>query len=324
MSKENVEYTLYNGATATFEFEQSLPLNYVYWDTVTTYKKYKAIKDNNFSLLDLKFVIYYNIPKESAIGKIKSNLNTIFETYIQSSPNEGMNAFKSIPSADTALPAWASFNPQMKMFCFEAKLFFDLKTDNRSIRNCYYLTKPSESQTSEAYQYANASKSCVCSNPKFYQNDNQVPKCLYSISGILPMNACSGYTPDEKILFTNKVIHKVTDESFEITTLLYRSAAESYRAELINKTTGVTMLTLDYGSIIFSKDKTNLYTEISLHLNDVLSEYQKDYNIEYTYDYTKAQVDSVSVNIKSKNSYISTLLSKDSYGDQKSKTLQSV
>jgi hypothetical protein len=51
---------------------------------------------------------------------------------------------------------------------------------------------------------------------------------------------------------------------------------------------------------------------------------ENDYNIEFVYDYKNSEANSVSVNIKSKNSYISTLLSKDSYGDQKGKTLQSV
>jgi hypothetical protein len=210
------------------------------------------------------------------------------------------------------------------MFSFNSELFFSVKTDNSSVRNCYYFTKSSEAQTSDAYQYANSSKSCVCSNPVFEQVNGEVPKCMFSISGILPMTSCSGYTADEKTLFINKITHKVTNDSFEITTLLYRSANESYKAELINKDTGIILSALDYGSIIFSKDKTNLYKEVSLHLNDILSEYENDYNIESVYDYKNSEANSVFVNIKSKNSYISTLLSKDSYGDQKGKTLQSV
>ena len=86
-----------------------------------------------------------------------------------------------------------------------------------------------------------------------------------------------------------------------------------YKVDIINTTTNVVFSTLSYDSVSFPKDKSNLYEEILTKLNHVLDSYREDYNIETTYSYTVSNPNSVSVNIKSKNSYISNLLFKDSF-----------
>jgi homoserine dehydrogenase len=67
-----------------------------------------------------------------------------------------------------------------------------------------------------------------------------------------------------------------------------------------------------------------LYEEILTKLNHLLDSYKEDYNIETTYSYAVSDVNVVSVNIKSKNSYISNLLSKDSHVVQNNKVLQAI
>ena len=106
--------------------------------------------------------------------------------------------------------------------------------------------------------------------------------------------------------------------------VLYRTLENVYKVDIVNTTTNVIFSTLSYDLISFSKDKSNLYKEILTKLDHVLDSYKEDYNIETTYSYVESNISPVSVNIKSKNSYISNLLSKDSYVVQNNKVFQAI
>ena len=210
------------------------------------------------------------------------------------------------------------------MFSFESELFFKVKVDTSSIRQCSYLT--SSQQVSDHYQYANLSKSSTCSNEVITKGSVNPTPCMFT-SGISSphfLTICQGYQADEKVIYTNVLTHKTSGNSFSVDAILYRTLENFYKVDIINTTTNVVFSTLSYDSVSFPKDKSDLYEEISTKLNHVLDSYREDYNIETTYSYTVSNLNSVSVNIKSKNSYISNLLFKDSHVDQNTKVLQAI
>jgi hypothetical protein len=321
MSKTDFEHTLSSGIKVNFVFNSDIPINYCYWDTVNTYQSYIKIKESNLSLSDMKFNIIYNISKNTTISNVTDNVETILKQYILRSNSE---IFRQIPSADSQLPSWTSYNPQYKMFSFDSELFFKVKVDISSIRQCSYLTSPQ--QVSDDYQYANLSKNSNCSNKLITKNSINPTPCLFA-SGVFSahfLTTCAGYQSDQKVIYTNTLTHKISNNVFNIDAVLYRTLENVYKVDIVNTTTNVVFSTLSYDSISFSKDKSNLYEEILTKLNHVLDSYKEDYNIETIYSYVESNINSVSVNIKSKNSYISSLLSKDSYVVQNNKVFQAI
>ena len=322
MSKADFEYTLSSGIKVNFVFNADIPINYCYWDTVSTYQSYRTIKESALSLSDMKFNIIYNIPENTTISNVTDNIETILKQYILRSNSE---IFRQIPNADSKIPSWTSYNPQYKMFSFESELFFKVKVDTSSIRQCSYLTTPQ--QVSDDYQYANLSKNSNCSNKLITKDSINPTPCLFAqgaFSSIYFLTTCSGYQSDEKVIYTNTLTHKISNNSFNVDAVLYRTLENVYKVDIVNTTTNVVFSTLSYDSISFPKDKSNLYEEILTKLNHVLDSYKEDYNIETTYSYVDSNVTSVSVNIKSKNSYISNLFSKDSHAIQNDKVLQAI
>jgi hypothetical protein len=325
MSRENIQHKLANGVNVVFVHKQDVPVNYCYWDTVSTYAEYRAITGSNLPLSDLTININYNIPDKTVIDTIGTNIETIFKSYIE---NSNLKIFRETPNFDSKLPSWTSYNPEYKMFAFESELFFKVKVDTASIRQCSYLTcGGSNSQVSDSYQYANLTKTSVCSNELITKNSINPTQCVFS-SGIFSsahfLTTCSGYSADEKVIYTNTLTHKTSGNSFSVDAILYRTLENFYKVDIINTTTNVVFSTLSYDSVSFPKDKSNLYEEILTKLNHVLDSYREDYNIETTYSYTVSNLNSVSVNVKSKNSYISNLLFKDSHVDQNTKVLQAI
>lgn len=325
MGRENVQHTLTNGVNVVFVYKEDVPVNYCYWDTVATYEAFKILKESNSNLANLTISIIYNIPDKTVIDTITENIDTIFKTYIERSNSK---VFRETPNFDSQIPSWSSYNPEYKMFAFESELFFKVKVDTTSIRQCSYLTcGGSNSQISDHYQYANLTKSSVCSNELITKNSLNPTYCMYS-SGIFSssffLTTCSGYLADQKVVYTNVLTHKTSGNSFTVDAILYRSLENFYKVDIINTSTNVVFSTLNYDSLSFAKDKSNLYKEIFTTLDSVLNSYKEDYNIETTYDYTASDVTPVSVNIKPKNSYISSLLFKDSYVDQNNKVLQAI
>jgi len=322
MNREDVKHTLSSGIKVNFIFNSNIPLNYCYWDTVNTYECYKTIKESSSSLSNLTITIMYNIPEKTTISSVTDNIETIFNSYIARSNSE---IFRHAPNSDSKVPSWTSYNPLDKMFSFESELFFKVKVDTSSIRQCSYLT--SGQQVSDHYQYANLSKTSICSNELITKNSANPTQCSFS-SGIFSsthfLTVCQGYQADEKVIYTNVITHKTSGNSFSVDAILYRTLENFYKVDIINTTTNVVFSTLSYDSVSFPKDKSNLYEEILTKLNHVLDSYKEDYNIETTYSYTVSNPNSVSVNIKSKNSYISNLLFKDSYVDQNTKVLQAI
>jgi hypothetical protein len=322
MSTADFEHTLSSGIKVNFVFNADIPINYCYWDTVNTYQSYLKIKELNLSLSDMKFDIIYNIPKNTTISSVTDNIETILKQYILRSNSEN---FRQIPDADSQLPGWTSYNPQYKMFSFDSELFFKVKVDVSSIRQCSYLT--SSQQVSDDYQYANLSKKPNCSNELITKNSINPTPCLFAagvFSSIHLLTTCAGYQPDQKVIYTNTVTHKISNNAFNVDAVLYRTLENVYKVDIVNATTNVIFSTLSYDLISFSKDKSNLYKEILTKLDHVLDSYKEDYNIETTYSYVESNISSVSVNIKSKNSYISNLLSKDSYVVQNNKVFQAI
>ncbi len=327
MTEESFQHTLSNGVKVNFISSENIPVNYCYWNTVDTYQTYTIIKKCDAPLSDLIINIFYNIPDKFVIDSIKDNVETIFKSYIITS-NSGSNIFREVPNFDSKLPSWTSYNPEFKMFAFESDLFFKIKIDTSIIRQCSYLTSSqSVSQISDHYQYANLTNYSVCSNSLITKNSINPTPCLFSngiFSNTQSLISCSGYQPDEKIIYTNLLTHKTSGNSFIVETILYRSLQNSYKVEVINKSTNTVFSTLSYDSMSFPKDKSALHQEILITLNSLLDLYSEDYNIETTYDYTVSNAIPVSVNIKSKNSYISNLISKDSHVIENSQILQTV
>jgi hypothetical protein len=322
MSRANFQHTLSNGIKINFVLNEDIPINYCYWDTVTDYQSYKTIKESDLSLSDLTFNIIYNIPQNTTISSVSDNIETIFKQYISKSTSE---VFRQVPNFDSKIPSWTTYNPQYKMFSFESELFFKLKVDTSSIRQCSYLTTPQ--QVSDDYQYANLSKKSNCSNKLITKDSINPTPCIFAsgaFSSIYFLTTCSGYQSDEKVIYTNLLTHKTSGNSFSVDAVFYRTLENIYKVDIVNTTTNVVFSTLSYDSISFPKDKSNLYEEILTKLNHVLDSYKEDYDIETTYSYVDSNVTSVSVNIKSKNSYISNLLFKDSHVDQNTKVLQAI
>jgi hypothetical protein len=321
---ENVQFQhkLGNGATVLFVLNKGIPLNNAYWDTVNTWNNYRELQKSDMPVSNLVFTINYNIPDKFLIDSVKPNVETIFHGYIL---DNTMKMFKQVPAADSKLPNWVTYNPEWQSFAFDTELIFNIKADTSLIPQCSYLTTSgSVPQISDHYQYANASKTPICSNPLITKNAIAPTVCRYNFTSITSVTSCSGYEPDEKIIYTHLLTHKTSGNSFEIKTNLYRSVDNSYKVNILNSSTDIIISKFNYNSISFPKDKSNLYEEISNQLNLILESYREDYDIETTYDYINSNMTSVSVNIKSKNSYISSLLSKDSYELQKDSLLQTV
>ena len=321
MNEKNFQHTLNNGVNVNFVLNQDIPINYCYWDTVNTYESYKLIKQSSLALSDLTFNIIYNIPENTKISSVGDNIETIFKTYILNSSSE---VFRQIPNADSKIPSWTTYNPQYKMFSFECELFFKLQIDKSSIRQCSYLT--SSQQVSDHYQYANLTKNSICSNELITKNLPNPTPCIFTSAGFSSphfLTTCSGYQSDEKVIYTNLLTHKTSGNSFNVDAVLYRNLENTYKVDIVNTSTNIVISTLSYNSISFPKDKSDLYKEILIKLNHLLNSYEEDYNIETTYSYITSNV-AVSVNIKSKNSYISNLLPKDSYVVQNNKVFQTI
>ena len=322
MSREDFKHTLTSGIKVNFVFNGDIPINYCYWDTVSTYQSYVAIKESDTSLIsDLTFNVIYNIPDNTTISNVSDNIETIFKQYILKSNSE---VFRQIPNFDSKIPSWTTYNPQYRMFSFECELFFKIKVDTSSIRQCSYLT--SSQQVSDHYQYANLAKRSTCSNEVITKGSINPTSCMFT-SGISSPHiivTCSGYQPDQKVIYTNLLTHKTSGNYFNVDAVLYRTLENIYKVDIVNTSTNVVFSTLSYDSISFPKDKSNLYEEILTKLNHLLDSYKEDYNIETTYSYVVSDVNAVSVNIKSKNSYISNLLSKDSHVVQNNKVLQAI
>ena len=321
MTKDIISHSLFNGATANFVYDETIPLNCVYWDTVNVYKQYKALVSSNTNISEFTFDILYNIPSESCIKKITENVNHIYKSYIIE--KENVNSLRAYPESNSSIPTWVTFNPEKKMYCFESTIFFNVSINKSAIRQCSYATMPyGLSQTSDHYHYANSSKDCVCSNPIFAKI-NSISKCGYILdSNFAMMKHCVGYVADQKVLFTNLLTHKINKKSFEFTTTVYRNLEDVYKVEIFNVTENVMISILDYKSIIFNKDKSSLYQEAKNHLIELLKTYEEDYNIEWSENNSINNVSSVGIKVK--NSYISNLIPKDSYGNQRDKLSQTV
>ena len=321
MIKDNVSHPLFNGATANFVYDETVPLNYIYWDTVNVYQKYKNLLSLNKNISELNFNILYNIPSESCIKKVSENVDHIYRSYIIEKENS--HSLRNYPEIDSAIPTWVTFNPEKKMFCFESSIFFNVSVNKSSIDQCSYATMPyGLSQTSDYYEYANSSKTCVCSNPIFHQAKS-VSTCGYMLNSNFAMiKQCVGYLADRKVLFTNLLTHKINEKSLEFKTTVYRDLEDVYKIEVYNITNNSMVSILNYKSMAFNKDKTALYQEAKNHLIELLKTYEEDYNIEWNQNGLIDNVSSVSVKVK--NSYISNLIPKDSYGNQRSELFQTV
>jgi hypothetical protein len=318
-----IPYVLSNKITAVFVYDETVPANFVYWDTIKMTAEVNASKQ--MDLLDkYSFNLYYNLPKGSLIDSISgSNMTTIIEMYLLSSKTSKNYSFlSSEPNSHTSsIPEWASYNPERKMFSFSTELFFKIKVDNSNIRMCSYRTSSAPlSQTSEHYQFANASRSCVCSNPVINSKSiSAVTECLYSSASNRIYTLCPFYLSDEELIQTDVFKHKMSGESFSVKTTMYRSINDTWVIELKNVDTDVILHRLDYKNTVFGKDKSTLRQEALSVLSQVYSDYSEDYDIELN-----NTIQNVVINKKSKNSYISTLFSEDPNGNQISETLQAV
>lgn len=322
MIKDVISYKLHDDAIVNFVYDETIPINFVYWDTVNTYKQYKNFSSINKNISEFAFDVLYNIPLESSIKKISENVDHIYKYYIVE--NNESNSLRSYPEAQSSMPTWVTFNPEKKMYSFDSSLFFTVSVDKSSMRQCAYATKPyGLSQTSDYYQYANVSKNCVCSNPIFAKT-NSVSTCGYiEDSNLAFIKNCPGYTVDEKVLFVNTITHKTNKELFfEFKTTVYRNLEDVYKIEVFNVTENVLVSVLNYKSIIFNKNKSSLYEEAKNHLIELLKVYEEDYTIEWKEDNL---INNISVvNTKAKNNYIFNLIPKDSYDHQRNKLSQTV
>ncbi len=320
MNKNTISKQLFDGTIVNFVYDESIPVSFVYWDTVETYKRYQTFKTVTNSKDVFNFDVFYNIPLEFFIKDINDNVEHIYKSYIIEN-NNNSNVFKTYPKAETSLPTWASFNPEKKMYSFDHSLFFNITVDTSKVSQCAYATKPyGLSQVSDYYQYANFSKNCVCSNPVFAKNDS-ISKCAYAFDA-LAIKTCSGYLEDKKTLFVNLLTHKTSKNCFELKTTVYRNIEDAYKIEIFNTNSNVIVSNLDYKLTVFEKNKKNLYEEARNYLIELLKVYEEDYNIEWKEDYLVSKVSFVSV--QTKNNYISNLIPKDSYDNRRNKLPQTV
>ena len=322
MEIQPISYMLSNKVTAVFIFDETVPSNFVYWDTIKMAPE--VIAASKSGMLDqYSFNLYYNLPKGSLIDSITgSNMTTIIDAYMISEKRASTQNFLSTrPDTHGKIPDWASYNPEKGLFCFSSELFFKTKLDNSNIRMCSYRTNSSPfSQTSEHYQFANASRSCVCSNPVINANSpSAVSECIYSSSPTRIYTLCPFYLADEKLIQTDTFIHKISGESFLVETTICRSLNDTWIVELKNTSSNTVLHRLDYKNTVFAKDKSTLHKEILSVLSQVYLEYNEDYNIQ-----SDNTVQNVTINKKSKKSYISTLFSEDTNGNQIFETLQAV
>lgn len=321
MFEENFDYILSSGPTVHFKLDKNIPTNCVYWDTIKTHKEQKEFLSNftstglNLQLINFSFSIYYNVSDNNVIKSVTKNLNTIYDNYINSTRSLDSGSFVTLPSPNSSIPAWATYNPELKLFSFDIKLIFNVETDVSKISQCVYFNKPSfPDHFSDHYQYANASMNYICSNPIFSNNLTKPYYCQYS-SDIVNITSCSGYQANEAHISTHVLTHKTSNNSFELKTVLKCSVKYIYSVSVINSLDNSVLSTLSYDSIAVPKDKTLLYEEIFLHLDSLLNSYLEDYNVETTFNILFSS-SSVSVKIKSKSSYISNLIPKDDYVNQ--------
>lgn len=310
-SMKDIKHSIGASAEVNFIYDTSLPANTVYWNTALTYssyKIYKTAKENDIETGPVKILISYNLLDNTVVSSVKTTVKTIFDGYIIDP--DGPVCFKKKPSPTTELPTWATYNPEKECFVFSADLFFNVTVDTSSIPECSYRTLPQiDKQKSEHYQYANYSRNAVCSHPKLQQN-GLVKQCAYVGSFSSRVQQCEGYEKDQKDIALVNLIHKTSGNSFDIKAVLFRSIDGGYKVDITNTTTNTLMYRLDYDSIVFSNNK-ELHEEIIGQMAQLLSLYESDHQISYLYDILKDNVNTVSVNIKPKNSYISSLLSKD-------------
>lgn len=310
---KDIKHPINTDVAITFVYDTSLPANTLYWNTPVTYSQYKLYKRSKELDIDfnpIEILISYNLLDNMTVNSVKTTAKTIFDGYIKDP--DGPDCFKKKPSPTTELPTWATYNPEKECFVFSADLFFNVTFDTSSIPECSYRTLPQiDKQKSEHYQYANYSRNAVCSNPKLQQN-GLVKQCPYVGSFSSRVQQCEGYEKDQKDIALVNLIHKTSGNSFDIKAILFRSIDGGYKVNITNTTTNTLMYRLDYDSIVFPNNK-ELHEEIIGQMAQLLSLYESDHQILYTYNILKDDVNTVSVNIKPKSSYISSLLSKDSY-----------
>jgi hypothetical protein len=309
----DIEHYINEKSVVVLKKDLTIPSNTVYWDTVNVCKIWKIHSEFN---PDSRFVfsVRYNLTEAMVLSSespIKSSFKTIFNSYI--CDPKGVTSLRKVPSPTSQIPEWATYNPEHNCFVFSADLILNFTVDTSRVAECSYRTSPSSSiQPSDAYQYANLSRTCVCSHPSL-QNGTSVQQCYYNSSYDRLVQRCQFYTPDENNIALINLKNKNNSNSFQISATIFRKIDAGYRVEIQNASTNSIISNLDYSSIVFSSDKSSLYKEVLEHLNEIISPYLENYDVSFEYDITKVDTQSVSVNIKTKSSYISSLLSKDSY-----------
>lgn len=336
MIKENFEYNFTSSRFTwlnlkfIFIYDSNVSMNSLYWNTILTYSDYIVKKESyndDFPLSELIVKIYYNIPIESKIKSVTDNIKIVFSSYIEKNiidiGSHNANFLIERPSPDSKLPDWVSYNPEREVFCFKVELFLKLQTDNSSVRQCLNLTKSNTNfQKSINYQYANNSKFNVCSNPIFKSQSNKTQICNF-VGSDVSMSTCSGYSPDEKLLYKTTLINNSSKNKIELETYIYRSLEDSFKIEIKNTSINVIALTLNYQSTILF-DNLKLYEEAFVVLTKLLETYKNDYTILDNFNFLTEKFNTVSVNIKPKKSYISNLILGESNGDRKDKLLQTI
>ncbi len=336
MIKENFEYNFtlpkldWLNVKVIFMHDSTVSMNSLYWNTFSTYSDYTAKKesyDNNSSSSELVIPIYYNIPIESKIKSVTDNIKIVFSSYIEQASNNfethGNNFLIIRPSPDSKLPDWVSYNPEKEVFCFKTELFLKLETDNSSVRQCVHLTRSNTNfPKSTNYQYANDSKFNVCSNPIFKSQSSKTQVCNF-VGLDVSMSSCSGYEPNEKLLYKTILVNNSSENKIELDTFVYRSIKDSFKIEIKNTFTNVIVLNLNYESIILF-DNLKLYEEAFVVLNKLLDTYKDDYTILNNFNYLTEESNSIPVSIKPKKSYISNLILGESNGNKQNKLLQTI
>ncbi len=331
MTKEIYFYQISHGPNVSFVHDESVPLNMLYWDTVSLYNEVqnqivlaKSMKVAGappvaVDLQQLKTTIYYNTPENGSIKEIKDSLNTVYSKYITGARYEFL-AKTPLPQAE--LPYWAGYNPERKCYSFDQSLFLEVGFDFTKTKMCVHLTKNSSSQISQSYKFANRSKNPNCSSLDVARiHGKSLVLCHYSNSSSPYFHDCSYYEADEKKLFVHDLVHKINKKSFQIETTFYRSGEDIYSVDIKDITNNILISQLKYKDVIFDKDKTSLYEEINFVVDALSNNYIEDYDITLSYNYIDDGTQQVSISKKAKNSYISTLSLEDSNDNKNNKLL---